>query len=37
MPMIGGMASTTVLTLLATPAIYALVKGIGLERARTTR
>jgi Cu(I)/Ag(I) efflux system membrane protein CusA/SilA len=26
-PMIGGMASSTVLTLLVIPAIYALVKG----------
>jgi copper/silver efflux system protein len=28
-PMIGGMASSTVLTLLVIPAIYALVKGVG--------
>ena len=31
-PMIGGMVSSTVLTLIVIPAIYALVKGIGLER-----
>ena len=29
-PMIGGMVSSTVLTLIVIPAIYALVKGIGL-------
>jgi Cu(I)/Ag(I) efflux system membrane protein CusA/SilA len=32
-PMIGGMASSTVLTLLVIPAIYALVKGRGLVAA----
>jgi copper/silver efflux system protein len=31
-PMIGGMVSSTVLTLIVIPAVYALVKGIGLER-----
>ncbi len=31
-PMIGGMASSTLLTLLVIPAIYALVKGRGLQR-----
>jgi Cu(I)/Ag(I) efflux system membrane protein CusA/SilA len=31
-PMIGGMVSSTVLTLLVIPAIYALVKGYGLVR-----
>ena len=31
-PMIGGMASSTVLTLLVIPAIYALVKGWRLQR-----
>ncbi len=31
-PMIGGMASSTLLTLLVIPAIYALVKGWGLPR-----
>jgi Cu(I)/Ag(I) efflux system membrane protein CusA/SilA len=31
-PMIGGMVSSTVLTLLVIPAIYALVKGIGLPK-----
>ncbi len=30
-PMIGGMVSSTVLTLLVIPAVYALVKGAGLE------
>jgi Cu(I)/Ag(I) efflux system membrane protein CusA/SilA len=33
-PMIGGMISSTLLTLIVIPAIYALVKGAGLERAR---
>ena len=31
-PMIGGMISSTLLTLIVIPAIYALVKGAGLER-----
>lgn len=31
-PMIGGMVSSTVLTLLVIPAVYALVKGFGVER-----
>ena len=31
-PMIGGMVSSTVLTLVVIPAIYAMVKGIGLRR-----
>jgi Cu(I)/Ag(I) efflux system membrane protein CusA/SilA len=31
-PMIGGMVSSTVLTLIVIPAIYALVKGIGLPK-----
>jgi Cu(I)/Ag(I) efflux system membrane protein CusA/SilA len=31
-PMIGGMVSSTILTLIVIPAVYALVKGIGLER-----
>ena len=31
-PMIGGMASSTLLTLLVIPAIYALVKGWGLPQ-----
>ena len=31
-PMIGGMVSSTVLTLVVIPAVYALVKGFGLER-----
>jgi Cu(I)/Ag(I) efflux system membrane protein CusA/SilA len=31
-PMIGGMASSTILTLVVIPAIYALVKGVGLPR-----
>jgi len=33
-PMIGGMVSSTILTLVVIPAIYALVKGYGLERQR---
>jgi len=32
-PMIGGMVSATVLTLVVIPAIYAVVKGIGLPAA----
>jgi Cu(I)/Ag(I) efflux system membrane protein CusA/SilA len=32
-PMIGGMVSSTVLTLIVIPAVYGLVKGWGLERA----
>ena len=32
-PMIGGMVSSTLLTLIVIPAIYALVKGVGLRRA----
>jgi len=35
-PMIGGMVSSTVLTLIVIPAVYALVKGVGLERAPST-
>jgi Cu(I)/Ag(I) efflux system membrane protein CusA/SilA len=35
-PMIGGMVSSTVLTLVVIPAIYALVKGGGLSRRRVT-
>ncbi len=31
-PMIGGMLSSTLLTLIVIPAIYAIVKGIGLRR-----
>ncbi len=31
-PMIGGMVSSTILTLLVIPAIYSLVKGIGVSR-----
>jgi copper/silver efflux system protein len=30
-PMIGGMVSSTVLTLVVIPAIYAIVKGVGLD------
>jgi Cu(I)/Ag(I) efflux system membrane protein CusA/SilA len=30
-PMIGGMASSTLLTLLVIPAIYGLVKGVALR------
>ncbi|HKM73885.1 MAG TPA: CusA/CzcA family heavy metal efflux RND transporter [Stellaceae bacterium] len=33
-PMIGGMVSSTVLTLIVIPAVYGLVKGWGFERAR---
>jgi copper/silver efflux system protein len=33
-PMIGGMTSSTLLTLIVIPAIYALVKGFGLPRER---
>ncbi|WP_262032615.1 efflux RND transporter permease subunit, partial [Microvirga sp. Mcv34] len=35
-PMIGGMVSSTVLTLVVIPAIYALVKGRGLPRQQDT-
>ncbi|BGE87980.1 hypothetical protein Ms3S1_p20280 (plasmid) [Methylosinus sp. 3S-1] len=35
-PMIGGMASSTALTLVVIPAIYALVKGFRLPRAGVT-
>ena len=34
-PMIGGMASSTVLTLAVIPAVYALIKGYHLPRAKT--
>jgi copper/silver efflux system protein len=34
-PMIGGMVSSTLLTLIVIPAIYGLVKGIGLRREQT--
>jgi Cu(I)/Ag(I) efflux system membrane protein CusA/SilA len=33
-PMIGGMVSSTVLTLIVIPAIYAAVKGLTLRAAR---
>jgi Cu(I)/Ag(I) efflux system membrane protein CusA/SilA len=33
-PMIGGMVSSTVLTLIVIPAIYALVKQVGLGRSK---
>jgi len=33
-PMIGGMVSSTVLTLIVIPAVFGLIKGWGLERAR---
>ena len=36
-PMIGGMVSSTVLTLVVIPVIYALVKGIGLANAPADR
>jgi len=32
-PMIGGMVSSTILTLIVIPAVYALVKGVGLPQA----
>ena len=35
-PMIGGMVSSTVLTLIVIPAIYGVVKGMRLRRARRT-
>lgn len=35
-PMVGGMASSAVLTLLVIPAIYAGVKGVGLPRKEVT-
>ena len=35
-PMIGGMVSSTILTLLVIPAIYSLVKGIGMSRTPST-
>jgi len=31
-PMIGGMVSSTLLTLIVIPAIYAVVKGFGFKR-----
>ena len=31
-PMIGGMVSSTLLTLIVIPAIYAVVKGLGLRK-----
>jgi Cu(I)/Ag(I) efflux system membrane protein CusA/SilA len=31
-PMIGGMISSTILTLIVIPAVYALIKGWGLAR-----
>ncbi|MDF2117889.1 efflux RND transporter permease subunit [Roseiarcaceae bacterium H3SJ34-1] len=36
-PMIGGMVSSTILTLVVIPAIYGLIKGWGLERAPPER
>ena len=33
-PMIGGMLSSTVLTLIVIPAVYGLIKGWGLQHAR---
>ena len=32
LPMIGGMVSSTILTLIVIPAIYTLIKEIGLRR-----
>ena len=34
-PMIGGMVSSTLLTLIVIPVVYALVKGFGLRTARS--
>jgi len=34
-PMIGGMVSSTILTLVVIPAVYALIKGRGLAKAET--
>jgi Cu(I)/Ag(I) efflux system membrane protein CusA/SilA len=36
-PMIGGMVSSTVLTLVVIPAIYALVKGLSLRAPQVAR
>ena len=36
-PMIGGMVSSTVLTLIVIPAVYALIKGVGRVRRIRTR
>ena len=36
-PMVGGMISSTLLTLIVIPAIYALVKGIGIRRSKSGR
>jgi copper/silver efflux system protein len=33
-PMIGGMVSSTLLTLIVIPAVHAVVKGVGLRSAR---
>ena len=35
-PMIGGMISSTILTLVVIPAVYALIKGFGLPREPNT-
>ena len=35
-PMIGGMVSSTVLTLVVIPALYALIKESGLRRQRAS-
>ena len=36
-PMIGGMVSSTLLTLIVIPAIYAVIKGVGLPDASTVQ
>jgi Cu(I)/Ag(I) efflux system membrane protein CusA/SilA len=36
-PMIGGMVSSTILTLVVIPAVYALVKAFALSRERGTQ
>ena len=36
-PMVGGMISSTVLTLIVIPAIYALVKEVGIRKQGASR
>jgi Cu(I)/Ag(I) efflux system membrane protein CusA/SilA len=36
-PMVGGMVSATILTLIVIPAIYALVKEFGIKRGQPAR
>ena len=35
-PMIGGMISSTILTLMVIPAVYGMIKGLGLPVAKVT-